>query len=339
MNKIECPMQKFISLILLLVIHNAIKGQSKYELLYWFDSETKYNCVAIEENVEMEFDVQHLNVGLHTLFLQIKDDKGTLSSPVTKSFYRVALKNQEIKVSYWFDGDDDKKQTDVVTDNTWKCNIDVDSLDAGLHRFYVQVLGSENISYSVAVKDFFRVIPEPHITSYIYWFNEDTSNAQKGTLDGDIIWLDVSALPDGFHTLYIQAEQCSASTVVAHSFIKVPQTDAVGELTCLIFIDNKLYQVERVEPQGGLLNLNIDVTSLSQGVHTLEAYVVTPTGAATNVSSHVFTRSVVDGETGINETLEGVSELGIYNINGVKIKALDRKGIYIINNKKVYIGE
>ena len=66
----------------------------------------------------------------------------------------------------------------------------------------------------------------------------------------------------------------------------------------MVFIDDNLYGTYKIESQTGILNLDIDVASLSQGVHTLQTFVVTPSGAATNVSNHFFVRSTTDKELG-----------------------------------------
>ncbi|MBR4066007.1 MAG: dockerin type I repeat-containing protein [Bacteroidaceae bacterium] len=289
-------MRKLLLLTLLLAMQSAVKGQAGFELLYWFNDELEQKSKMVIQNGEFLLDVQHLNVGIHNLHLQLKDSCGIVSSPITKSFYKTVLQDKEMKFNYWFDGNDTELKTETITGDIWKSNIDVKNLNVGLHTFYVQATDYCGINSPTIVKDFYKTIHDFQDTKYTCWFDEDYTTAQTGTYNGDIIWLDVSKLQDGFHTLYIQTEQYSLSKAIAHSFIKVPQTEAIGALTCLIFIDDKLYLKEKIEPQAGILNLDIDVTALSQGTHTLQAYVVTPTGAATKISNHFFIRSTTNNE-------------------------------------------
>lgn len=277
-------------------MQSAVKGQAGFELLYWFNDEPEQKSETVIQNGEFLLDVQHLNVGIHNLHLQLKDSCGTVSSPITKSFYKTALQDKEMKFNYWFDGNDTELKTETVTGNIWKSNIDVKNLNVGLHTFYVQATDYCGTNSPTIVRDFYKTIHGFQDTKYTCWFDEDYTTAQTGTYNGDIIWLDVSELQDGFHTMYIQTEQYAVSKAIAHSFIKVPQTESIGALTCLIFIDDKLYLKENIEPQAGILNLDIDVESLSQGVHTLQTLVVTPTGAATKISNHFFIRSTTDNE-------------------------------------------
>lgn len=289
-------MRKLLLLTLLLAMQSAVKGQAGFELLYWFNDEPEQKSETVIQNGEFLLDVQHLNVGIHNLHLQLKDSCGTVSSPITKSFYKTALQDKEMKFNYWFDGNDTELKTETVTGNIWKSNIDVKNLNVGLHTFYVQATDYCGTNSPTIVRDFYKTIHGFQDTKYTCWFDEDYTTAQTGTYNGDVIWLDVSELQDGFHTLYIQTEQYAVSKAIAHSFIKVPQTESIGALTCLIFIDDKLYLKENIEPQAGILNLDIDVESLSQGVHTLQTLVVTPTGAATKISNHFFIRSTTDNE-------------------------------------------
>lgn len=277
-------------------MQSAVKGQAGFELLYWFNDEPEQKSETVIQNGEFLLDVQHLNVGIHNLHLQLKDSCGTVSSPITRSFYKTALQDKEMKFNYWFDGNDTELKTKKVTGNIWKSNIDVKNLNVGLHTFYVQATDYCGTNSPTIVRDFYKTIHGFQDTKYTCWFDEDYTTAQTGTYNSDIIWLDVSELQDGFHTMYIQTEQYAVSQAIAHSFIKVPQTESIGALTCLIFIDDKLYLKENIEPQAGILNLDIDVESLSQGVHTLQTLVVTPTGAATKISNHFFIRSTTDNE-------------------------------------------
>ena len=289
-------MRKLLLLTLLLAMQSAVKGQAGFELLYWFNDEPEQKSETVIQNGEFLLDVQHLNVGIHNLHLQLKDSCGTVSSPITKSFYKTAFQDKEMKFNYWFDGNDTELKTETVTGNIWKSNIDVKNLNVGLHTFYVLATDYCGTNSPTIVRDFYKTMHGFQDTKYTCWFDEDYTTAQTGTYNGDIIWLDVSELQDGFHTLYIQTEQYAVSKAIAHSFIKVPQTESIGALTCLIFIDDKLYLKENIEPQAGILNLDIDVESLSQGVHTLQTLVVTPTGAATKISNHFFIRSTTDNE-------------------------------------------
>ena len=291
-------MRKLLLFIILFAAQGVARGQSDFELFYWFDEEENRNSKAMTQKAEIQLDIQHLNVGLHTLYMQIKDSCGNVSSPITRTFYRAFLNNQGLAMRYWFDGKESEQSTATGMNVRWKEDIDVSHLNVGLHTLYVQATYNTKHESSPLAYNFFRGVAKSDATNYVCWFDEDITTMQSGTYNNDIIWLDVSKLKDGFHTLYIQAVNNTATQVVVHNFIKVPQTEGNVELTCVVFIDDSLYGTYKIESQTGILNLDIDVASLSQGVHTLQTFVVTPSGVATNVSNHFFVRSTTDKELG-----------------------------------------
>lgn len=311
-------MRKLLILVLLLALQNSVKGQAGYELFYWLNNETESRSAIPLEAGGYSINVSHIPVGVHTLHLQIKDTAGVLGSPVSKEFFRMPLKELETDITYWFDGNYEKRKSEKTTGSIFKKDIDVSEINIGLHTLYIQAV-YEDMSSTPLVHNFYRAPIGSQETTYTFWFDEDISTAQKGLLGDDIIWLDVTGLNDGFHTLYIQAEQHIATPAIAHNFLKVPQTDGVEGLTCLIFIDNELFYKEKVESNGGILNLDLDVSSLTQGVHTLQAYVVSPTGASTQLSNNFFIRSTTDSELADLKcyyTIDGIetdTKSGIYN--------------------------
>lgn len=311
-------MRKLLILVLLLALQNSVKGQAGYELFYWLNNETESRSAIPLEAGGYSINVSHIPVGVHTLHLQIKDTAGVLGSPVSKEFFRMPLKELETDITYWFDGNYEKRKSEKTTGSIFKKDIDVSEINIGLHTLYIQAV-YEDMSSTQLVHNFYRAPIGSQETTYTFWFDEDISTAQKGLLSDDIIWLDVTGLNDGFHTLYIQAEQHIATPAIAHNFLKVPQTDGVEGLTCVIFIDNELFYKEKVESNGGILNLDLDVSSLTQGVHTLQAYVVSPTGASTQLSNNFFIRSTTDSELADLKcyyTIDGIetdTKSGIYN--------------------------
>lgn len=224
-------MRKLLLLIILFTAQITVWGQSRYELSYWFNEKQERYVETITQEAKLQLDVQYIGQGIHTLYMQIEDSCGQVSSPITRTFY------------------------------------------------YTDSLNCRDILLK-------------------YWFDEDANTMQTDNYNSDVIWLDVSKLRDGFHTLYIQAEQDGKTATNIHSFIKVPQKEEDEELTCIVIIDDKVFQTYRIETSSGILNLDIDVTSIPQGLHTLQTYVMTSSGATTNMSSHFFVRTTGDYDIG-----------------------------------------
>ena len=194
---------------------------------------------------------------------------------------------------YWFDGDDANSQTGTSASAEWHIDTDLSGLSCAMHSIHLQVKDADGL-WSAPVTRYFQKSTTADIP-IVYWFDNDATGSQQ-LISGQTL-IDVSALTDGFHVAYFQAagEKDSSKPQTA-LFIKVPQTDGVGYMTCLCFIDGRLYHQERVPSSGGVVNWNLDVAELPYGIHRIQIQAVTPSGAATNVSEQFFFRSTTASE-------------------------------------------
>ncbi len=196
---------------------------------------------------------------------------------------------------YWFDGDETSQQTGSSASAEWHIDADMSRLTCSMHSIHLQVKDAEG-QWSAPVTRYFVKSTTADIPVF-YWFD---GNAEKRSLlaDGDgPVMIDVSELGDGFHVAYFQvAGRKDTSMPQSGMFIKVPQTAGVSYLTCLCSIDGKTYRQERVPSSGGIIRWGLDVAELPYGIHRISVQVVTPSGAATNVSEQFFFRSTTASE-------------------------------------------
>lgn len=191
---------------------------------------------------------------------------------------------------YWFDYDESKVQSVTSPSPTWKQNLDISSLSDGLHTLYIAVKDAKGVMSVPHTYLFFKQ-PISSSMSYSYWFDDDNSSLTSGIPVGKASMLDVSALQDGFHQIHIQAGSDDLPSAVSTGmFIKVPQTEGVDYMTCYCLMDGKEYYSERVSSQGGLVYWTFDVNSLPAGLHRIQCFVVTPSGAASTIADNFFFR-------------------------------------------------
>ena len=209
---------------------------------------------------------------------------------------------------YWFDGAESKAHEETVEGTKWHFNADISALNDALHTIYVQVQDTAGQWSAPQMRYFLKQQTKKDVT-YAYWFDNDQTAIKGVTLSDGVIELDVNELTDGFHRLYLQATgKGSESTPVTRMFIKVPQTERIGEMTCVCSIDGTMYKQEKVPSEGGIVNWNLDTNSLEQGLHRIMVQVLTPTGAASNVYNSFFFRCAKQ------EELNGMKF--IYSIDG-----------------------
>ncbi len=291
-------MRKAIFFTLLLLLQTAVMGQTGHQLRYWFDGDhdkLQTMQVATGESRQL-IDVTHLATGFHRIYIQTMDSSRVLGLPVVHEFYKAAPESTDAVYFYWFDGNHNETKKVQAPIGRWRQPIDVQQLPTGFHEIFMQVVDGSGTYSSPVSHSFYKCTTDSEETTYSCWFDEDSATTVIGKCNNGIIWLDVNKMSDGFHTLYMQVHNQASSQPVERAFIKVPQTENVDYLTCMLMVDDTLFHEERIASTRGVLNFDFDVSSLSQGAHLLQAFVVTPTGAATNIEERFFIRAVSETE-------------------------------------------
>ena len=268
----------------------AARGQSMYEYRYWFDGNEADAKTGSSDNSawQMDLDIGQLDASLHTVFFQLKDAKGVWSVPKVRYFVKIAGSQTE-RIEYWFDNDSKKRETLA---NSGLADIDVSQLADGMHMIQVQTSASAS-SPRTAVFWKQAILAK---SRYRLWFDNDNSNTLTGQYTGRPISIDVSQLADGFHILHAQVENASPSQPQTSMFIKVPQTQGVDYMACSFMVDGKMYRQEQVPTHGGIVNWTLDAADIEPGLHKAQAFVVTPSGAATGLKETFFYRAMTDTE-------------------------------------------
>ena len=195
---------------------------------------------------------------------------------------------------YWFDVNDRKCVLGTSQSNVWNIDVDVSELDDALHSFNIQVQDSVGVWSSPISKYFYKKYTSDY--SVKYWFDGDFATAKDINEIGTTS-IDVSHLKDGFHTIQSVVKSKGAlSNVETRYFIKIPQTVGVDYMTCFCYIDDKAYLQERVSANGGILNWTFDVESLSHGLHRVQVFLVTPSGAMSSTADGFFLRVPTENE-------------------------------------------
>lgn len=137
---------------------------------------------------------------------------------------------------------------------------------------------------------------------YRYWFDGDKSTIHTGSSDKGA-WqmdFDIGALNENLHMVHFQVKDAKGvwSVPTTRYFIKMPQTQGIDYMTCVIMIDGKKYKQENVSTQNGIINWSLDATDLKPGLHKAQVFVVTQSGATTSVKEAFFFRNMTTAERG-----------------------------------------
>ncbi|MBQ8223574.1 MAG: T9SS type A sorting domain-containing protein, partial [Bacteroidales bacterium] len=126
---------------------------------------------------------------------------------------------------------------------------------------------------------------------YHCWFDQDYENRQVGSLGNGHIMLDVTELSDGMHTVNVMLEGNVMSAPMSYMFIKVAPSVGTEPLQYQCWFDRDYSTL-----QSGMLGsgtFNLDVSALSNGLHTVNIQLYNGTYTAAN--SYMFYKIPVGG--------------------------------------------
>lgn len=186
---------------------------------------------------------------------------------LTISFLNV-MGQTDVTYRYWYD-DNDNDFTQGTLSSTKNMELDVSSLDIGLHSVTFQVQDSSGIWHASAMRNFYKIGIDDKIAvaNVDYWFDENSSNVM--TLNGinGTHAIDVSSLSNGMHFVTFVIKDTKGSLIDAKTalFYKIKENE-IAEVGYLEYwFDDKQTNKKKLDGVSGLFD--IDVSSLSDGVH------------------------------------------------------------------------
>ena len=167
--------------------NGADNALSSYE--YWIDKDVT-NKKSVESSngmVTFYLDVSDLSQGVHYLNFRAKDKLGNWSNLLTQYFYRTSTDNGADNAlnsyEYWIDKDVTNKKTTESTNGTIILDLDVSSLERGVH--YLNFRAKDKLGNWSSLLTQYFVCPLENITkgkisNYAYWLNDDLNTLQTG---------------------------------------------------------------------------------------------------------------------------------------------------------------
>ena len=277
-----------LSLLALLCCIFATAQSSVTKGEYWFDQQfdSRQTIALTGESWDTQLDLSAMTPGLHRLAIRCGTDDGQWSAVMVKHFLvPQAGSTQENNLSmyeYWIDREFDKRISGSFAEGgVLDLDIDMTSLSPGLHNISVRVLDDNGNVSPVIVKYF--LIPqagstqENTLAKYEYWIDREFdkringSFAEGGVLDIDI---DMTSLSPGLHNISVRAldDNGNVSPVIVKHFL-IPQAGSLKEnglTTYRYWFDRNLENmVEGTIGEGGLIDIDLDVSNLVPGIHRI----------------------------------------------------------------------
>lgn len=181
--------------------------------------------------------------------------------------------NSLATLEYWLDADYANRQT-TNTDGNFAQEIDVSNLCYGIHTIAMRVSDTEGRWGSTLLRYFLKTDPtiaENQLAKYEYWIDGNYKNATSGELTNVLdLDIDVTQLCQGIHSLQLNVADTHGriSQTMFHYFLKL-NDNAASQLTTYEYWIDDYSNVQSGTTSGGTIQLDIDISSLCKGIHTL----------------------------------------------------------------------
>ena len=181
---------------------------------------------------------------------------------------------------YWLDYQFDARQrVDIGTD--WVTQLDIDALAPGLHVLGLRVEDSRGRWGYAMLRHFYKLPVHPDLSNNKvanceYWIDYDLANRKTAKVNDNMIELSLPTdqLAGGLHTLALTMKDVrgqSSYTMMRHFLVMAQPKDLTANTakTFEYWIDYDHAARQTAAIVDGQVSLDIDVSTLSSGVHTL----------------------------------------------------------------------
>ena len=132
--------------------------------------------------IHVDLDVANLEQGLHKIQVMLVSESGAVTGSYSSFFYRTILNSelQTAELIYSIDGKQFASLSGSTNSNQMHFDVDVNSLDDGLHRITVGMAGSAGMYANIQSAWFYK-IPEggEGIYRYEYWLNDNEAEQHQ----------------------------------------------------------------------------------------------------------------------------------------------------------------
>lgn len=255
----------------------------------------------------------------------------------------VIMAQEKYEYRYWFDTSDKSALTGTSDSNGFHIEIDTSPLATGLHSFNYQIINAEAGESTVKTAFFYKIPSFQNKKSMVLVDGRPYGEYSISEKEPSVVWIDMDAdtLSVGLHTLAVQLIDDSgvASAPVQAFFMKVPSTGDFESMSFYYVVDS--VQSGRSECQfvDGVACAELDMSSLSDGLHSITFFMGNDNGFTTQAETAFFTKESLGGEdTGVVRiAIDGMRNGKAYDLQGRRVSGTTSPGLYIIDSKKTIV--
>lgn len=275
--------------------------EPEVKAFYWFDQQADRFLFTPGA---FQVETGTLPPGFHSFHAQVSGD-GTPTSIETAWFVKTLdLTPGEPYTTYFFiDGYLHTTQTMPADENgAISLALDVRDIPIGVHIIMVQI-ASGGTTTSIETSCFIKTVelqPGATYTTNVFidgalYDTHSTPADEDGSMS---LSLDLNKLPLGVHLIMAQvlSPEGVPSAMSRAAFLRVPTEMQLNALKLYYLIDGVPAGESDPTRSGDIYNLDVDLTSLPSGIHSLSAFLAGANGFATSMETTWFTKIPVGGE-------------------------------------------
>ena len=277
-------MRRLILILTVLLLGATLTAQNISRCEYWFDEDYAARQVVLytADSLPSQVDATGLSAGLHSLVLLVQDTNGVWSSPRSFTFLHYPTpQTATATYTYWFDQNHTGSQSGTLAGGNMM--VDASMLTAGPHFLAVVCQIGNDIRVEQHLFYHFPDVASAPAT-YTCWFDQNYAAAQTDSLVNGTLTVDASSLAPGMHQFTIVCDVGNSRRVQQHLFYKTPD---ISPVTLNYRVDGGQWTSVSTPVAGAVVDLNLDMTALEEGTHSIEHY-------ATGANNDVLTVIQID---------------------------------------------
>lgn len=267
---------------------------------YWFDQEKEMKTLQPGHSA---IPVESLPDGIHVFNALVQKD-GVLSSPVNRWFVKTSLPGPSsvMEIEFSIDGKPWQTVRSSASNHFLSLSLDASAFPEGLHYLHgtVNIDGNCSAMYGrMFVKTLGLITGNEYRVSVCLDGMPFQTISQIATSDGVLsLPIDMKDVSLGLHSLQLQVLGPSGipSGMTQTLFMRMPTTEQLSSMEGYYMLDGRQGGTMTPTLDGNTYHLDLDVSSLTSGLHTLSFYMASPEGLITSMANAWFIKTPEGGE-------------------------------------------
>ncbi len=211
----------------------------------------------------------------------------------------ICVAQNPYKYRYWFDNNDEACVTGESNSGLFRLDIDASELSTGIHVLNFQIINSDTNESATKSMFFYRLSSYENAYAVVSLDGEQKSQYSLEGNNGGFLHFDVDAsdIDSGLHSLSLRLidDSGTSSSSFDSFFMRIPSSQDVSGMRIYYCIDSNKGEKFEAEIVNGFVHADIDLSSVSNGLHLITVLLCNERGLTTQTKSAYFIKEPIGG--------------------------------------------